>query len=224
MFNYDNPIWKVFNKIGDIMILSLVWAFCSIPIFTIGASTTALYYVMMKIVKDEEGNQISDFFKSFKQNFKQATIIWVILLILGIILFLDLKFYGGIDTIPNLILYYFVTFISILFSMILLYIFPLIAKFNNSTKNFFKISLLMALKYFLWTLLMFVIFIAVSFISILIPFISIFASGILAFINSYIFNNIFKKYIPKDDNNKKFEKLNIKEQLEIIKNKDNNKK
>ncbi len=221
MFNYDNPIWKVFNKIGDIMILSLVWIFCSIPIFTIGASTTALYYVMMKIVKDEEGNQISDFFKSFKQNFKQATIIWVILLILGIILFLDLKFYGGIDTIPNLILYYFVTFISILFSMILLYIFPLIAKFNNS---FFKISLLMALKYFLWTLLMFAIFIAISFISILIPFIGIFASGILAFINSYIFNHIFKRYIPKDDNNKKSEKLNIKEQLEIIKNKDNNKK
>lgn len=205
MFNYDSPIWKFLNKICDIVVLGLIWGFCSIPVFTIGASTTALYYTMMKIVKDEEGYPTVDFFKSFKQNFKQSTISWIIILIVAILLFLDLKFYGSVDKTTHLILYYFVTFLSILCAMITLYIFPLIARFDNTIKNFFKISVLMAIKHFLWTLLLFGISAVIFFLSILIPFISIFSISLMAFIHSYIFNHIFSFYKSKNEENKENE-------------------
>jgi len=57
------------------MVLNLLWCICSIPIFTIGASTTAVYYVTLKLVRDEEDGTFRSFFKSFKENFKQATAI-----------------------------------------------------------------------------------------------------------------------------------------------------
>ena len=43
-FNYDNPIWRFMGRLGDMIVLNLLWLVCSIPVVTIGASTTALYY------------------------------------------------------------------------------------------------------------------------------------------------------------------------------------
>ena len=72
------------------MLLNILFLVCSLPIFTIGASFTAMYYVTLKLAENEEGYIARGFLKSFKQNFKQATIIWLILLFFGIVLVLDL--------------------------------------------------------------------------------------------------------------------------------------
>lgn len=58
LFNYDNPVWRFIGKLGDLIILNVLWIVCSIPIFTIGASTTAVYYVTLKMVRDEEDSTI----------------------------------------------------------------------------------------------------------------------------------------------------------------------
>ena len=86
---FDNPIMNAIGRIADFIILNVLWVICSIPIITIGASTTALYTVMLKIVKNEEGYIARDFFKAFRENFKQSTAIWLVFLLLGIILIVD---------------------------------------------------------------------------------------------------------------------------------------
>ena len=86
LFNYDNPVWRFIGKLGDLIILNILWMITSIPIVTIGASITALYYVTLKLVRDEDGYTIKSFFKSFKENFKQSTIIWLIMLVIGLLL------------------------------------------------------------------------------------------------------------------------------------------
>ena len=89
-FNYDNPVWRFIGKLGDLILLNILWIVCSIPVFTIGASTTAVYYVTLKLVRDEGDSTIRSFFHSFKGNFRQATAIWMILLAAGIVLGLSL--------------------------------------------------------------------------------------------------------------------------------------
>ena len=86
-FNYDNPVWRFIGKFGDLIILNILWLVCSIPVITIGASTTAVYYVTLKLARDDDGYTIRSFFKSFKENFKQSTVIWLILLAVGVILY-----------------------------------------------------------------------------------------------------------------------------------------
>ena len=82
LFDTDGLLMRVLTKIADTVWLNILFLICSIPIFTIGASITALYYVSFKTIKDEEGYITKDFFRSFKENFKQSTIIWIVLLVL----------------------------------------------------------------------------------------------------------------------------------------------
>ena len=80
IFSYESKFSQALIKLCYSCYLNLLWFLCSLPIFTIGASTTALYYVSLKIVQGEDSNLTRLFFRSFRQNFRQATTLWLILL------------------------------------------------------------------------------------------------------------------------------------------------
>ena len=88
-FSYDSTFGQLFIKISYGCCLNILWLICCLPIFTIGASTTALYYTSFKIAKDEGSFITTMFFRSFRQNFRQATVIWLIMLVTGLILGAD---------------------------------------------------------------------------------------------------------------------------------------
>lgn len=207
VFNYDNPFWRFMGKLGDLIILNILWVICSIPIVTIGASTTAVYYVTLKLVKDEEGATIRSFFKSFKENLKQMLVIWVILMIVGIVLLFDLQF---VYTIPDLqsglrtVLIAAFGCLSFFYLSMLTYIFPIQAKFYNPIKQTFANAFFMAARHFPKTLCMVLVdFAIVLLCSILVPklfiIILIFGMPLLAFVNSYFLTGIFEKYIPVEN-------------------------
>ena len=83
LFGIDTPFYRFMLKFVQLMYLTFLWLVCSIPVITIGASTTALYYVCFKLAKDEESYLTRQFFNAFKVNFKQATCIWSIVFIIG---------------------------------------------------------------------------------------------------------------------------------------------
>lgn len=206
-FNYDNPVWRFIGKFFDIMILNVLWIVCSIPLFTIGASTTAVYYVTLKLVRDEEGSTTKQFFKSFKENFKQATLIWLLLLAAGTVIAFDLYFFIVIQNTTSILrtvmLAIFGGF-AIILSCIFLFVFPLQAKFYNPIKRTVFNAFFMSIRHFLYTLGMLVlnagvIVLAMFAVPILQPLIFLFGFPLFAFFNSYAFNGIFDKYIPKQE-------------------------
>ena len=88
-FSYDSKFGQLFLKLAYGCCLNILWLVCCLPIVTIGASTTALYYTSFKIAKDEGSYITTMFFRSFRQNFKQATVIWLIMLAAGLIIGAD---------------------------------------------------------------------------------------------------------------------------------------
>lgn len=86
----DNPLFRFMGKLGDLILLNLVWTICCVPLITIGAANTALFYVARKMAAGEEYRIFREFFKSFRQNWKQATLAWLILVPLGILALADL--------------------------------------------------------------------------------------------------------------------------------------
>ena len=202
LFNYNNQIFQFINKLLDFILLSILWFICCIPIVTIGASTTALYYVTFRIAKDEESYIARNFFHSFKANLKQATLLFIPLLIIGNILFFNITFWfsigSGVGTLIGIVL----SFFSILYFIILLYVFPLLSKFENTLKQTIKNSLLIAFSNIDKTL-MIALFTAIGFLilyfipsSLLIMI--FFGFAFLCYINSFIFLKIFDKYIPEE--------------------------
>ena len=202
----DNKFFTFMGRVADLIILNLLFLLCCIPIVTIGPAITAMYYVTMKMVRNEEAYIARSFFKSFKENFKQGLGIWLIALVLIILEFMDFiimkQLSGGIYTIVK----YGLLVIALILVMILQYVFPLLAKFVNTVKNTIRNALLMSLRHLPYTILMLLISIA--------PIVAmlfntmIFSYGILGsyFLgppclakSSTFFVKIFDKYIPKDE-------------------------
>ena len=194
-FNPDNAVMQFITKVVYSVYLNILWFICCIPIVTAGASTTALFYVTLKMVRNEEGNITKAFFSSFKSNFKQSTIIWLILLALGIMLGVDgyvlyhLRFENAFWTIFTAV--FIVAVVA--YAIVLMYIFPLMARFDNTIFAMIKKSLMIGMRFLVCTVLMAAIYfaMAVVIVRILTPAV-IFGEGLCAFLCSYLLSNIMK--------------------------------
>ena len=193
LFNVDGPVLQFINKIVYSVYLNILWFVCCIPIVTIGASTTALFYVTLKMAKNEEGNITKSFFHSFKDNLKQGTKIWLILLSLGIILGIDgyvlyhIRFENIFWTLCMAV--FFVA--AAAYAIVLMYIFPLLARFDNTVGAMFKNALFIGIRFLFCTVLMAVIYFVMLLVIIRIftPAV-IFGEGLCALLCSYMLSNI----------------------------------
>ncbi len=153
----DNVVMRGLGKMADFVILNILWIVCSIPIFTIGASTTAMYTVMLKIVKNEEGYIVRPFLKAFKENFKQSTVMWLILLLGGVIITADMIVSRGMQGTLRVVMQTFFLLAGIILVSISIYAFSLQARFVNTVKHTLKNAAILTIAKFPYTLLMLVI-------------------------------------------------------------------
>ena len=145
-FSLDSPFMRTMSRIADLMILNLLFIFTSIPIITIGAGLTALYTVCFRLGTDDEGNTAKDYFRAFKENFKQATCLWLLLLFLcGCTFFTAAQFYvmGGIFHLIWIV----AAALLILAVFIITFAFPLMSQFESPNKQVFKNSLILSIAY-----------------------------------------------------------------------------
>lgn len=91
-FNLDSKLYRFLDKLADCLILSALWLLSCLPIITIGAANTALYYTAQKSLRKDEGGVWSVFWRSFRSNFKQSTLLWVLFLLIFALLGFDLYF------------------------------------------------------------------------------------------------------------------------------------
>ena len=144
-FNMDNKFFQIMSRMADLIILNLLCLVCCLPIITIGASISSLYYMTMKMVRDEESYIVRGFFHAFKQNFKQSIPINLIMLLGGGILLLDfrivnLSLTGTLSHVLKIVF----MMMGLFYIMIYIYVYPLLAKFYNTVRNTFTNALLMA--------------------------------------------------------------------------------
>lgn len=207
-FNMDNKFFTFMGRIADLIILNLLCIVCCIPIVTIGPAITAMFYVTMKMVRNEESYIVKGFFHSFKENLKQGIIINIIVLAAFTMLSLDISLVRGMEgTVYKVLLYIFLVllFMSML---IYLYIYPVLAKFYNTIKHTFINAFLMSIRHLPYSILMIVISLlpfAILFIpsfrvqSFLIMLFILMGAAVIAYINSFFFVKIFDKYMPEEE-------------------------
>ena len=209
-FNYDNPIWRFVGRLGDMILLNVLWILCSLPIVTIGASTTALYYCTLKIVRNEDDGDIKMFFRSFKLNFKQATIIWIPMLLLIMLFVFDFNFFGSVLAgvgAARILLQGITIAMMVIWIFVFTYVWPLLSRFDNTVKNTVTNAAYMSIRYLGSTLSMLisdVIIIVIGYVALfymawITAFMVLMGYPLLAWINSTMLDHIFEKYMPKQD-------------------------
>ena len=199
-FSYESTFGQIFLKISYGCCLNIMWLVCCLPIVTIGASTTALYYTSFKIAKDEGSYITKMFFHSFKQNFKQATVIWLIMLAAGAAIVADaILLYrlraastGTIAVVWTLLLACVFT-CMIAYVIVLVYIFPLLSIASNTTANMFKNAFLIGTHYLFVTILVVFIHYLMFFlvVNVFTPLI-IFGEGMCAVISAQVLLKILR--------------------------------
>lgn len=131
LFSEDSLVSRIFEFLGHMILLNILWIVISLPVVTAGASTTAMYYVTMKMHKDKEVSVWKGFFHSFKQNFVQSTVIWLILLTAAFFLYAGGKWLIFTGNELSLLLSYAIIGVGMILAVLFLYIFPVIAAFAN---------------------------------------------------------------------------------------------
>ncbi len=209
IFDLNNPVWVFFGKLFDAFVLHLVWLVCCIPVVTIGPATTALYYAMMRDVRDEDAHYVRAFFRSFKENLKQGIIIGLIFTVIGAMLGFGLYFYTlnrGVSTFYQ-VLWVTTIVMMILYLMTLQYVYALQSRFVNTVRTTIMNAFFMSIRHIGWTFVMVVIFVAVYFVVIYFNFLPLLllGYGLVVFLDSYILNRVFKPYVAMAEGKKEGE-------------------
>ena len=197
---------RFLTKIAELMVLNILFCVTSIPLITIGASWTALYSVTLKMVRDEEGSVSRSYFRSFRQNFRQATLLWLGVLVVLALLVLDIRVLNGMagGTAPGL-LRVGVEILALLGIMVLQYLFPSLARFEASLADTLKNACMMALAHLPKTALMTAAAVGAVWITLMnnttiaigLMVWPLIGFSLMAFGNSGILRKIFDNYVPK---------------------------
>ena len=160
--NLDSPVMRVVSRVADLIILNWLFILCSLPVVTAGASLTALHKVILQMFRGEEGPLIRGFLAAFRDNFRKATAMWLLLLALAAVLVVDLLVGGRILPQPLwMAVLASMVLLAVLGLMVLLYAFPLQARYENPVGRTLKNAVLLAILHLPETLLMAAIYLAV---------------------------------------------------------------
>ena len=201
VFHYENGLMSAIARIADAVTLSVFWVICSLPVFTIGASSSAFYYAYTKCIYQKQGYAWKTFFSSFKSNFKQATQVWLIVLISAVILVADCYLLSLMQLGGALI-----TVLQMLFTILLLagsiwglYLFPYLSRFENPNKRAMKNAALIALANAPRSILLLLLFGVCAIGFVFLPLLNLFIPAVYMFFANKILESTFQKYMRPED-------------------------
>lgn len=149
LFNLDTPLMQMLTRIGDMIIINFLTILCSLPIITAGAAISATHRIMQDFLMDNESTIVKTYFRAFKENFKQATLVWLGLLVIITALIADvflinLFIQGTLRSVFVILL----SAVALIVFAISMYIFPLLTRYRNTLPQHLRNSLILMITKF----------------------------------------------------------------------------
>lgn len=212
LFSPDSKFMRAVGRIGDLVFLNVYFLICSIPIFTIGAASTALYTVCFRFDTEREQGITRSFFRAFRDNFKQATVLWLFLLLCTVTACINIYLFYAM---PGTLHYVFILFAVILVLVLLIaaYAFPLLSQFDNDSKSTLKNAMVLSLAYLPRSIVIVVLNI-LPIVLILTSLLVFLYSGLIwvlmyfaaaAYLNAWLLRKVFAPYMPTEDHKEEAE-------------------
>lgn len=143
-FDSDSWFMQLISRFSSLAVLNLLFLCTCIPIFTIGAALTALYDVVFRMDTEREGKLLSTYFRSFAANFKEATPIWLLFLLIIAASCVNAVVFSNWGNSMGHVLFVIAVVILINVLLVLGYTFPLLSQFDNTKFNTLKNALLLS--------------------------------------------------------------------------------
>lgn len=202
-FNQDNLFFKIMGTFFDLIVLNLLTLLMCLPIVTAGASLTAMHYMLWHMVRGEETYISRQFFDSFKRNFKQATLIWLVFLVVGIIMAVDVMVLLALPREQQWMMGAVVAIVGCVVVVMAQYVFPLLSRYEDPIRVQVKNAAMLAVGYFPRTLAMLVVLGAfavayVHYFAYAIPGIILLGITLPQYCCAWLYNTVFRKLDGED--------------------------
>ena len=146
LFSPDSKFMRAMSTLGDLLVLNLVFLVCCVPLVTIGPAVAALYTAAFRIVRDTGGRPVKMFFQAFRQNLRRGIGLWLLLLLAGAVVGLDIWLFTAFaEALRFLVVLFGILLVLVLFTAG--YAFPLLSQFDNTVKGTIKNALFLSLGY-----------------------------------------------------------------------------
>jgi len=198
LLNYESPLMKTLDLVADVLIISLLWILTSIPIITIGTSTAAGYYVISRRISNREHYILKDYFLAFRNNFKNATLAFITIIPLLLLLVFNI-FNSGIFGAFEIIAYPLYIVLGVELVFVYIHVFPLAARFDMKYMQLMKSAFLMANRHFIVTIVHVLLLAAALTASIFYPPFLLFSFGTYCWASSHLLVKVYRKYRPEFD-------------------------
>lgn len=193
-----NPVLDFINTLCNFIVLNLVFLITCLPVFTIGTALSSLYYVTLKEARGEYGYLIRPYLRKFRENLKAGTAAFAILFVIGAILLFNLAFWFSIGSIASSVLTGLFFIALLLWLLVFTYTFPLIARFENTTRQTLKNAFCLMMTNVKPTLALLCIYIVVvtlcMFTKPMKLLMVLFGFAFIAYCQSFVFKKVFAPY------------------------------
>lgn len=206
-FGIDGPLLNFLHKAGNLILASLLFVICCIPLITIGASASALYYAVVKSIRRERGYPVREFMRAFRRNLINGSVLTLVIAALSAILLYNREILahtfetvqGGIIQNGSILTGY-VIYDGLLFLLLIIvvYLFPVLSRFSMKLLDIVKLSFVIAIRFFYFTIILVGGLFAVLWLQWKILPVATIAviPGIYAYLSSYLIERAMKKYTP----------------------------
>ena len=195
----ESRLHAVLTAIIDVVWAGLLCLLCSLPVFTVGASCTALYYVAVKCIRRERGEPTPNFFRCFRENFRQATALWLICLAYLLVGIADVFAFGRMGIAPGHPLYYISRFFFLPAALLLPWLFAVLSRFQNTVGGTLKFTVFLLLRNPGRSLLLALELALLILIAWLLPQILPLLPGAVCLLMSFTIEPVFKRYTADAD-------------------------
>ena len=204
IFSLDSVLMRGLTRLADVMILNLLFIATSLPVVTLGASLTALNFTALRIAAGTCNSVSGDYFRSFRRNFRQGTVIGLILAVLATVLTAWYVVVTNLAIPPLAELLLLAVWYILAFSLATtaIFAFPYLASFEGRTREVLRNARLMSWRHPLTSVAALILIGLAVTVTVFYPqatgyglFWLLIGFAGIAVANGFLFNRIFARYI-----------------------------
>ena len=199
IFNPENSIWRVTGKLVDLMILSVFWLACSLPVVTLGPASAALYHTVVQCIRGNRRDSWTLFFRTFRDNLKVGVLTTLVVLAVGAaLLFLHgLAYQMAAAGTAESVFYLCYTFLLLLPLGVACYLFPVLSRFTFQVSGLLANCGKLAIAHLPSTVLMAIIAFGALILCSNVPILVMLLPTVVTCLHAFLLERIFRPYIQE---------------------------
>lgn len=190
------------TKIGNALYLNILFIICSLPLFTLGASLCGYYYGMVKVVRRDRSYAAREFFAEFKRSFVKATLFTLLIILAVVLLWFDREYFAYSGQQYAFVAVAVLDVLVIITAFFIVWIFPVISRFNGSFKELLRFTFVISFKHILITIILILGLFASLYLCYRFPVsFTLIIPAFWCYESTRFIEPVFKKYIKEPEEN-----------------------